>query len=181
METDNNVKPEKENLETLDNTSSIIDLDYEILSKELYALEKQKKQQDLIERANQQKETQVVSQPIQTTPEIKSLISFNIEDSLFFLNEFLEDRKLTPLNEIEITQISTLIQNLKGYFLSLFNKEDPQPKSFMKTATVLYKSYKIIKNIIYPRIEPYLEPFLERFFPFLKGFININKGDNHSE
>lgn len=161
------MKPENESLKKTDETIPSNELDVTMLTKEVYEIEKEKKQKALIDQAKKQESRIIVSQP---TQELKIPVSNQLEDYLLFFNEILDNYNIAPLNDEEISQINGLVNDIGKSLGSLFNKEDPQKRSFIKDATLVWKSWKTIKKMIYPRIEPHLGPLKEKSANFFKTF-----------
>ncbi len=172
------MKPNIDNLNMEKTPKPDFDLDISMLTPEAYRLEKQRKQEELIKKAN---EIQKPTIEYQTSPSIEKFELFQfgtIEDFLLLFNEFLEDHNITPLSDIEVNQIKEAIDQFKGISLLQMLEGDPQQRSFFKDAKIFYKVWKIIKNIIYPRIKPYVLPyFKENLVPFFKNYFKINLKD----
>lgn len=172
MEAKNDVKPENDTSDIPNEPPANFELDVSMLSKELYELEKQQKQNALIEQAKKQ-ETKIIVSPQNQELEIK--IAQSLDDYLYFFNEILENYKIEPFTDEEISQIRDMMEQIKVSWFSGINAQDPQPRSLMKDITLAVKTWRMIKNIIYPRIKPYMKPISEKFLSFFKDYFKIKR------
>lgn len=177
MESENNVKPENIPLDVENSIKPDFDLDVSMLTEEAYKLEKQQKQLEMIQKANEVRETPSEKQ---LPAKIPKWDITQIEDYLYFLNEALIGWNINPLTEEEINKIMDLIKGFKGFSLSKI-VESPS-RSFVKDARKAWNAWKVIRDIFIPRFKPIVSPiFKEKIIPFFRIYFKINLRDIKNE
>lgn len=142
-------------------------LDFSMLINQADKQRKKQRQEELIKKANEQKNDEIKGQKDQeqkreTIEKIsKEEIRSRSQEYFEIVNDEFEDYGIEPLNEKEKTQIISVIHEFTGNKFSRwihnFVNEYEGKSSTIKSIRKYYKLLKVIKKIVYPRLKALIE------------------------
>lgn len=143
-----------------------ISLEVSMLSEEAFRLEKQRKQEELIKRANEQ----LQDETIEIIPKPRNeIIPTSPEDYITAANLYLKSNNIEPLKESEVQQIMALINDFSGFSFKKWILTGKIGGGTIKNYIRLGRISTILKETIFPRIRNAFKEYINK------------SGENYSE